>query len=101
MTINAERTDRNCFVSPDWPAELAEKAERNIAKWGIQSLETLGLAVAEEAGELAQAILKHKFEGGLAARIAEEAADLGALCLQVRARLAIHGCTDREDNNNA
>ena len=89
----------HCHVRADWTEALAAKAEKNIKKWGLQSLETLGLAVAEEAGELAQAILKHRWEGGSLARIAEEADDLGALCLQVRARLAKPGCAacDRGD----
>ena len=64
-------------------ARLAEKAAANLAKWGMQDFETLGLAVAEEAGELAQAILQYLHEGGDRGRIMEEAVDLGALCLQV------------------
>ena len=63
--------------------DLVRKAERNVAKWGDQDYETLTLAVAEEAGELAQAVLQHKWEAGDESRIPEEAADLGALCLQV------------------
>lgn len=63
--------------------ELARKAERNVSKWGLQDLTTLCLAIAEETGELAQAILQYEHEGGEFSRIAEEAADLGALCVQV------------------
>ena len=62
---------------------LMLKAKSNLQKWGEQDLETLGLCVAEEAGELAQAILQHKHEGGREDRIFNEAVDLGALCLQV------------------
>lgn len=88
------------LVRAEWAERFRQKAERNIAKWGLQDVETLGLAVAEEAGELAQAILKHRHEGGTVQRIAEEADDLGALCLQVRARLAKPGCAacDRGDD---
>ena len=66
-------------------ARLEAKAAANTAKWGMQDFQTLGLAVAEEAGELAQAILQHLHEGGDRGRICEESVDLGALCLQVMA----------------
>jgi len=62
---------------------LIQRASNNLNKWGKQDVETLGLAVAEEAGELAQAILQHKHECGKEDRIYSEAIDLGALCLQV------------------
>lgn len=61
----------------------AMKAANNIEKWGVQDLETIGLAIAEETGELCQAILQAKSEGGDPARIMEEARDLAALCLQI------------------
>ena len=48
-----------------------------------QDFETLGLAVCEEAGELAQAILQNKHENGERSRITHEALDLAALCVQV------------------
>jgi len=62
---------------------LIRRARNNLNKWGKQDVETLGLAVAAAAGELAQAILQHKHEGGREDRIYNEAIDLGALCLQV------------------
>jgi NTP pyrophosphatase (non-canonical NTP hydrolase) len=62
------------------------KAEQNIVKWGLQDYETLGLAIAEEAGELAQAILQYRHEEGFEERICDEAADLGALCVQMLKR---------------
>jgi len=65
---------------------LAERAARNLEKWGPQDFQTLGLAACEEAGELAQAILKERHESGKRDRIREEAIDLGALCLQIMAR---------------
>ncbi len=64
----------------DW---LIQRASNNLARWGKQDFETLGLAVCEEAGELAQAILQHKHEGGHEDRIFSEAIDLGAVCLQI------------------
>lgn len=63
--------------------QLAVQANINLAKWGKQDFSVLGLAVGEEAGELAQAILKNKFEAGDVDRIRQEAIDLGALCVQV------------------
>jgi hypothetical protein len=62
---------------------FAEQARKNIGKWGKQDLETLGLAIAEETGELCQAVLKARWEGGDRSRIREEAIDLGALCIQI------------------
>ena len=62
---------------------LAMKASGNMEKWGDQDYETIALAIAEEAGEVAQAILQHKYEGGFEDRIYEEAIDLGALCIQM------------------
>jgi NTP pyrophosphatase (non-canonical NTP hydrolase) len=64
---------------------LADRAAMNLEKWGPQDFQTLGLAVCEEAGELAQAILQERHECGKRDRIREEAIDLGALCLQILA----------------
>ena len=71
------------LVRPVWMEWIARKAGKNLDKWGVQDFETLGLAVAEEAGELAQAILQNKHEGGERGRITHEALDLAALCVQV------------------
>ena len=60
-----------------------QKARRNLLEWGEQSYPVLALAIVEELGELAQAILEHEYEGGDAQRIPEELADLGALGYQV------------------
>lgn len=62
---------------------LLERAKGNLQKWGTQDTETLCLAIAEETGELAQAILQARHEGKPMGRIQAEAVDLGALCLQV------------------
>lgn len=80
------------------PAFL-ERAVANVAKWGKQDLETLGLAIAEETGELCQAILKARWEGGDRERIREEVIDLGALCHQVMLYLDHPPCAacDRGD----
>ena len=64
-------------------ASIARRVALNLEKWGVQDVETLGLAVCEEAGELAQAILQARFEGGARGRISQEAIDLAALCVQV------------------
>lgn len=69
--------------SPRPCSAFVDRAGKNVAKWGKQDLETLGLAIAEETGELCQAILKARWEGGDRERIREETIDLGALCLQV------------------
>lgn len=66
-------------------AEFRERAAANIAKWGAQDYETLALCIAEEAGEVAQAVLQFQHENGAEERIREEAVDLGALCLQLLA----------------
>jgi len=65
---------------------LAVRACGNLEKWGEQDFETLGLAIAEETGELCQAILKARPKGGLSERIRQQARDLGALCVQVLAK---------------
>jgi hypothetical protein len=64
---------------------LVFRAQGNLEKWGEQDFETLGLATAEETGELCQAILKARHEGGSPERIRHEAIDLGALCVQMLA----------------
>lgn len=59
-----------------------EKAGENIETWGLQNEETLLLTMLEELGELAQAYLEARAEGGDPERIDEELDDLGALLLQ-------------------
>jgi len=71
------------FVRAVWLEWISRKAGENLDKWGVQDFETLGLAVCEEAGELAQAILQNKHEDGKRGRISHEALDLAALCVQV------------------
>jgi NTP pyrophosphatase (non-canonical NTP hydrolase) len=62
---------------------IIDRAETNLRKWGKQNWTTLGLAISEEAGEIAQAILQSRHENGDPDRIRREAIDLGALCLQL------------------
>jgi NTP pyrophosphatase (non-canonical NTP hydrolase) len=62
---------------------FADQAEKNLAKWGKQEMETLCLCIAEETGELAQAVLQARHDGGDPDRIRREAIDLGALCAQM------------------
>ncbi len=64
-------------------AAFARKAADNLTTWGDQDYQTLALAIAEEAGEVAQAVLKWRHEDGPEGLIADEADDLGALCVQV------------------
>ena len=65
-----------------------ERANQNISKWGLQDYLTLIIAITEEAGELAQAILQYYHEEGIELRIIQEATDLGALCNQIHMRYA-------------
>jgi NTP pyrophosphatase (non-canonical NTP hydrolase) len=62
------------------------QADRNIRKWDLQDEETLLLAIQEELGELTQAVLEARSEGGDPKRIDEELDDLGALLLQFHER---------------
>lgn len=62
------------------------KADENIEKWGLQDEETLLLAIQEELGELTQAHLEARAEGGDPDRVDEELDDLGALLLQFHER---------------
>lgn len=64
-----------------------EKAIENVDRWGIQDVETLLLAIQEETGELAQAYLEARAEGGDPSKIEDELEDLGALCIQLQERL--------------
>lgn len=65
----------------------AKRAESNIEEWGLQSKDTLLLCMQEELGELTQAYLEHRHEGGDKARIEHELVDLMALCLQLQWKL--------------
>ena len=86
---------RNPLVRAVWLDWIARKAGNNLDKWGVQDFETLGLAVCEEAGELAQAILQNKYEKGKRGRISHEALDLAALCVQVLVTMSQkHGAAD-------
>ena len=70
-------------LSKFWSLWFERRASKNLKKWGEQDLRTLAMAVAEESGKLEQAVLQADYEGKPVARIAQEAVDLGALCLQV------------------
>ena len=60
-----------------------QQAQRNLLEWGEQSYPVLALAIVEELGELAQALLEHEYEDGDAERMPDELADLGALAYRV------------------
>ena len=79
-----ERNDTLSTTVEHWVA----KAELNIDRWGLQDRETLVLAMQEELGELAQAVLEHEHEDGEYDRIGDELDDLAALCVQLDRRLA-------------
>ena len=66
-----------------FPKLLSKKAKKNIGKWGVQTIENVALAIAEESGEVAQAVLQYRHEGGDLSRIIDESIDLGALCIQM------------------
>lgn len=87
-----EAMSKKSIVNPIWLEWIKRKAEKNIDKWGVQNFETLALAVSEESGELAQAVLQYKWEGGKIGRISQEALDLAALCVQVLVTMSsVHG----------
>lgn len=79
--------------------EWKDKAKRNIKKWGLQSEETLLLAMMEELGELTQAFLKYKHTDPIEPdetdiqiklnRIKSELSDLMALGYQLEAQLEV------------
>jgi len=65
-------------------AAVRAQAQANMNKWGLQNLETLGLALAEETGEVAQAILAVKAQGGSDYQhVIDEARHVAALCVQI------------------
>jgi NTP pyrophosphatase (non-canonical NTP hydrolase) len=68
--------------------EWRRKAEANVAKWGWQSKHTLLLAATEELGELTQAFLEARHEGGGRMRMQAELDDLGALLVQLHWHLS-------------
>lgn len=74
------------------------QASENLDEWGLQDKETLLLAIQEELGELTQAVLEARAEGGDPRRIDEELDDLGALLLQFherRKRRSVDTATER------
>ena len=81
--------DGDADAGPDRPIEARwrRKAERNVDRWGVQDVETILLAMQEEHGELAQAFLEARDEGGDRDRIIAELDDLAALCVQLAWRL--------------
>ena len=81
--MSAAKNSMHPLVQPVWMDRINRRVAENLDKWGVQDFETLGLAVCEEAGELAQAILQNKHEHGELVRITQEALDLAALCVQV------------------
>ena len=60
-----------------------ERAQRNMDKWGIQTMKDVALSMTEELGELTQAILQYHHEDGSLERVKEELHDLTPLCYQM------------------
>ena len=74
-------------IGPQKATEIAaqwqRKAEENFDKWDDPGVEALALAIAEESGEIARAVLDFIHSGKPKARITEETHDLAALCFQM------------------
>jgi len=70
-------------IAPPFGAGVAEHARNNIKKRGIQDLRTIALAIAEECGEVAQAILDWENDECAYVEIWEENVDLAALTYQL------------------
>lgn len=61
---------------------IVTKANININKWGLQTPDTILLAMMKELGELTQAFLQYNYENGDYQKIDKEIYDLLALCEQ-------------------
>lgn len=72
-------------------ADVLAERERQEAKWGEQNHDPIvySAILTEEVGELAQAAIQARYEGGDEARIREEAVQVAAVAL------AIIECLDR------
>jgi DNA-directed RNA polymerase subunit RPC12/RpoP len=79
LTDATERPEASSVLFDRWMG----KASENIEKLGLQSEETLLLAIQEELGELTQAHLEACDEGGDPTRVDAELDDLGALLIQL------------------
>jgi len=85
--------------------EWKKKANENVEKWGVQTLEIMTLAMMEELGELTQAILQYKYLDPFENRnveddeikynhIINELDDLAALMYQMKWVLEPHTKTE-------
>ena len=65
--------------------KLLMEDQRQVKKWGVQRHDPFiwMTILTEEVGELAQAILKAKFEKGAIERIATEAIQVATLALKI------------------
>ena len=84
--MQIDRTDIDKRIQSCWSLQMERKATTNMMKWGTQDFKTLALAIAEETGELAQAILQYKDEEKPSINILNETYDLAALCFQMIVR---------------
>jgi NTP pyrophosphatase (non-canonical NTP hydrolase) len=95
--VAENRVGESSPISSQWLDDIKLRAELNLKKWGVQSPQDIGLAIAEETGEIAQAILKAYNEGASLCRIADEAVDLAALTLQMLVTLIqVSGVTHKK-----
>lgn len=76
------------------PMVLKENG-RQLDKWGIQELHpcTWLTVVAEELGEMSEAILKYEFEGGDSADVVKEAIQTATVSLKI-AEMFLEGAND-------
>ena len=80
------------FIDNAWLDDVSRKAQENMDKWGVQPIDQIALAIAEESGEIAQAVLQHQHEDASVERVRDEAMDLAPLCIQMLVSLReIHG----------
>lgn len=73
--------------------EIGDQAAANIAKWGVQEIDTLVIAISEQSGKVSQAYLHsmhepNKYERG---QLKQQARHTAALCLQLFITLEAHG----------
>ena len=69
--------------------KICQKVEKNLEKWGLQTMNELLLATMEELGELTRAYLRQRYEHGDQKEIDDELDDLAALIFQMKLRRCI------------
>lgn len=87
LDIFRETYTTNTTLEHDVIESWVQKANSNIQDWGLQSMDTLLLAMQEELGELTQAYLEYTHENESSDQIPDELDDLAALLIQFRRSL--------------